>query len=125
MQQESSTHGGATRHGELLRFEIEVDGSVAVLRVFGEIDLSSRSAFTRQLDALLRDSVRTAVLDLRGITFFGSAGLAALVDAHGTATDRGVTLRVVSDSRTVLVPLDITGLAGELDIHPDLESALA
>jgi anti-sigma B factor antagonist len=64
------------------------------------------------------------VIDMSSVGFLGSSGLAALVTARDDATERRVTLRLVSADHAVLRPLTATGLAELFDIYPDLETAL-
>jgi anti-sigma B factor antagonist len=68
-------------------------------------------------------ALETLVLDLSGVTFLGSAGLAVLADAHNSASQRDVVLQVVASSRMVLRPLQVTGLDRLLTIVPDLRTA--
>ena len=81
--------------------------------VTGEVDaLSAPVLCERLVDVLRRPDVAVVELDLRGITFLGSAGLTALVVAHRTAEETGRVLRMRCGSgRAVLRPLQITGLS--------------
>jgi anti-sigma B factor antagonist len=76
-------------------------GTVSVLNVSGEIDLTSGPRLRAALDEILDDPGATAptgiVVDLTAVSFLGSAGLAVLVDAHEHATQRGIALKVVID----------------------------
>jgi anti-anti-sigma factor len=67
---------------------------------------------------------RALVFDLTGVGFLGSAGLAVLAEASKRAADQLLPkVRVVAGSRSVLRPIEVTGLDSVLDIHPDLASA--
>jgi anti-sigma B factor antagonist len=76
-------------------------GTVSVLTVSGEIDLTSGPRLRAALDEVLDDPGAAAptgvVVDLTAVSFLGSAGLAVLVDAHEHATQRGIALKVVID----------------------------
>jgi anti-sigma B factor antagonist len=65
------------------------------------------------------------ILDLSGITFLGSAGLAVLAEARNLALARAVNVRVVAQSRTVLRPMEVTGLDKVLTVVPDVATALS
>jgi anti-sigma B factor antagonist len=76
-------------------------GTVSVLTVSGEIDLTSGPRLRAALDEVIDDPGAAAptgvVVDLTAVSFLGSAGLAVLVDAHEHAMQRGITLKVVID----------------------------
>lgn len=85
------------------------DGTI-VLTAAGEVDTFTAPPLCSLLDAQLERQPPTLVLDLSGIRFLGSAGLAALVETHKTARDRGIALRLVATNRPVIRPLEVTGL---------------
>jgi anti-anti-sigma factor len=97
-------------------------GRVAVLGVAGEIDLLSAPEFEEAVDAVLAAGPEKLVVDLRGVTFFCSAGLQVLAAAHRGLAERA--LRVVSDSPVTSGPLKTTGLDTWIGIHPTVDEAL-
>ena len=100
--------------------------TVAVLHLRGELDLFTAPLVDSHIAKQLADKPRThLVLDLTGITFFGSAGVASLVRAAESADDTEVRLVVATTNRVVLRPLQVTGIAGMLTIRDTLEAALA
>jgi anti-sigma B factor antagonist len=80
--------------------------------VTGDVDAYSGPVLAGHLVAAVEQAdVATVGLDLREVTFFGAAGLTALVIAHQAATSEGRVLRLrCGTNRTVLRPLDLTGL---------------
>ena len=95
----------------------------AVVRVDGEIDMVTAPALENQVVALLRERPRVLVLDLTGVRFFSSAGLAVLALAH-RESDEGTELRVVADDAAVLRPIELTGMTEDLSIRSSLKAAL-
>ena len=101
------------------------DGATIITAV-GDIDLLSTPS--------LRDAIMTSVdqtesgpfvLDLTEVTFFGSAGLALLVAVHSHVTARGDELRIVVDAnRSVIRPIEITGLDTTLNLFHTVAEAL-
>jgi anti-anti-sigma factor len=65
------------------------------------------------------------VVDLTGLTFFGSAGLNELVRQQRRAAATGIPLRVAAAHRAVLRPVTASGLDQVLELYPDVEQALA
>lgn len=99
-------------------------GSTVVV-LDGELDSSTR----HQLDAVLAAEMRRdlrVVVDLGGLSFMGSAGMSALLEAAELADRAGAALRLVvaDDNRVVGRPLALTGLSAALPVVPDLAAAL-
>lgn len=100
------------------------DGDTIVVRVSGEVDMLTTPVLSSTIDEQFEAGPRRLVIDMSGVGFLGSSGLAALVSARDEAHKRDVTLRLVSADHAVLRPLTATGLAELFDIYPDLDSAL-
>jgi anti-sigma B factor antagonist len=98
------------------------------LCVVGEIDVLTAptvsGAVERQLAERADGDTRPLVLDLSGVTFLASAGLAALANAKVLAAQHNVQLGVVASSRVVLRPLTLTGLDQALHVAPDVAGAI-
>jgi len=82
----------------------------------GEIDLHVANDFRDALADVILDADKPAVLDLTGVTFFGSSGVAALIDSKVLAEDRGVQL-IVEPSPIVRRVLEVVRLGHELSLH--------
>jgi anti-sigma B factor antagonist len=103
----------------------QVDGML-VITVTGEIDLETAPALHKAVTAGI-DHTRgePCVLDLTTVTFLGSAGLTALVDATGRAEARREPLRIVVDSnRPVIRPIHVTGLDDVLRLYHTVDEAV-
>jgi anti-sigma B factor antagonist len=85
------------------------DGTVTV-SVAGEVDTFTAPTLRSALDSELQRQPPELVLDLRGIRFLGSAGLAVLVQTQVSADARGIALRLIATTRPVIRPLEVTGL---------------
>ncbi|KDN24235.1 STAS domain-containing protein [Amycolatopsis rifamycinica] len=103
---------------------LESRDSVVVLHVDGALDLALAPKLRRLAERAARLRPSLLVIDLTGVTFLASAGMAELVRAHrGPAA--AAPLRVVATGRITLRPLELTRLADELAIYPSLSEALA
>jgi anti-anti-sigma factor len=78
----------------------------AVVTVTGEVDMSTADAMFR---AATKDDAAAATLDLRGVTFFDSAAIHALLQL---AQFYGERLQVVPSAQVRRV-LEISGLAAQ------------
>lgn len=102
---------------------VERLANATVLKVAGEIDMTTAPELENAVRTALAQRPATLIIDLTGARFFSSAGIAVLVLAHRNGA--GVALRVVANDRVVLRPLELTGLTDDLAIHPTLAAALA
>lgn len=109
-----------------LRINVDRHPAAVVIRVEGEVDLVTGDHLQTALqDGLTAaSSSRPLVVDLRGVDFFGSTGLAELISVSRHADDHHVTLRIVATTPAVLHPITTTGLDTVLAIYPDLNMAI-
>lgn len=102
---------------------LEHRDSTVVLRVEGALDLALAPKLRRLTERAARLEPAMLVIDLTGVTFLASAGMAELVRAHRGPT-ASAPLRVVATGRITLRPLELTRLVDELAIYPSLSDAL-
>ena len=95
------------------------DGAVTVT-VVGEVDTFTAPVLRSSLDSQLEQSPRELIIDLSGVQFLGSAGLAVLVETQKAARSRDVDLRLIATTRAVTRPLEVTGL---IDLFTIADSA--
>ena len=75
-----------------MQMEIEAAGDRLTARIKGELDHHSAAQARAQLDALLTDErIRELRIDLRGLTFMDSSGIAVLLRAYRRLGELGVT----------------------------------
>lgn len=109
---------------QLISFDSREHDGAYVVTVSGEVDMATTPHLRSYLNRQLEKTQSLLVIDLRGITFLASSGLAALVETLEAARERNVRLRLVCDSREVVRPLEATGLTELFDIHSDPTEAL-
>ena len=88
---------------------VDIDGALVLE---GEIDSYTAPELAERLEA----DRSIEVVDLAAVTFIDSSGLRALVQAHQARAEAGSTLRLRSPSAAVQRLLEISGLAGYLDV---------
>jgi anti-anti-sigma factor len=113
---------------ELLVVDCEVRSEAVVANAKGEVDSNTANQFAEQLDAALRQAAthagRLLILDLEGLTYFGSSGLNAVLECHRTGVEEGTAVRVVAENAMVLAPIRVTKLDGVLPLYRTLSEAL-
>jgi anti-sigma B factor antagonist len=95
----------------------------AVLEVQGEVDTLTAPRFSAAVAELMNDRNNRLVVDLTGVTFLASSGLAVLIQAAHRAEERGGRLRLVVSTRAVRRPLEVTGTDQLFDMHADVRDA--
>jgi anti-sigma B factor antagonist len=98
--------GGGT---ELAISAISGDGSV-VVRLSGELDLSTAPRAEQALVDELGAGARTLIVDLRSLDFCDAAGLRAFVRARRRAQEIGAKIRLVHPNRLVRRVVEIAEL---------------
>lgn len=111
------------RAGQIRLTVRTVSEGITVVAVSGEVDMLTAPQL--RADVLPHiDEGSTLVLDLSGVSFLGSAGLAVLVEASQHAKRRGATFRVVAVERAVTRPLAATGLGEVFSVFESVDGAL-
>jgi anti-sigma B factor antagonist len=96
-----------------------VTAGARTVMVSGEVDCLTAPDFQQLLfDVLSRpDAPCIVVIDLRGVTFLGAAGLTVLILVHRMADSAGQVLSIrCGTARAIIRPLQITGLWDVLPI---------
>jgi anti-anti-sigma factor len=98
---------------------VELDGDTARLTMVGELTDAARRPLVREVtDLLLAQSALHRIhLDLRGVPFVNSAGVAVLVQLQKLAAPRAIELVLVAPPPAVVRPLQLTGLWHRFTIH--------
>lgn len=81
-----------------------------VIQLAGELDLESAPQLERQLQELVAISPGRLLIDLSGLEFMDSSGLAVIVRAQRTARDHGHTLALRPGPSQVQRLFELTGL---------------
>ena len=88
-------------------------GAVTV-RVAGEIDMNEADQLCDVIVAAAGPATIMVVLDLTGVTFFGSGGISSLIAARRILLERDVRLCVDDCSEMVETVLEATGMRAHL-----------
>jgi anti-anti-sigma factor len=90
----------------------QVEDGVARLTVAGELADAARRPLVRIMTDLLLDhpGPERVELDLSGVTFMNSAGMAVLVQLQRMSAPRGIEVVLVNPGVAVIRPLQLSGL---------------
>ena len=94
---------------------------LTVLRARGEVDTLTSPQLDAGLDELLAVPDGALAVDLSDVTFLASSGLGVLIRAARRAARSRRVLHVVTRSRAVLRPLEVTGSAQLFAVVGDVD----
>jgi anti-sigma B factor antagonist len=111
-----------------MEVEHDVRGAAVVVKVTGDVDSLAVDALNHHLAKARSDAIgrpgRLVVIDLRWVTYFGSAALNAVLSCHEEGAAEGISVVVVADQPFVMRPIEVTGLNHVLETHPTIDQAL-
>ncbi len=112
----------------LLAVDCEDRHDSILVRAKGDIDSSTVGELVSKLTAALQLATihpsRLIIIDLERVSFFGSAGLNAVLDCHAEGVEAGTSVRLVAVSAHVIRPIEVTNLDRVLQIYPTVTDAL-
>ena len=95
---------------------VEQTGPRARIAVRGEVDIASCPDLDGTVAGLVRDGVDVLEIDLSGVTFMGSSGLASLLRAQRLAVEGGGGVRLLRPSQVVRDLLEMTRLLDRFEV---------
>jgi anti-anti-sigma factor len=111
---------------ELVELEIEERGDVVIARMSGELDIAGAPGMGDRIHEAVPTSARGLVVDLSGLDFIDSSGIAMLFGLTRKLGSRRQDLRVVARSGTpVSRVLQIVEFDRAAPVHETLDEALA
>jgi anti-sigma B factor antagonist len=96
-----------------------------VLPLKGEIDLHVSPSVTASLNSMIEKKPQRLVVDLSGVTYIDSAGLAALIGAMQKVEGYGGKFLLAGLQETVRSIFEISRLDQVFQNFPDADAALA
>ena len=110
--------------GDLLTWDVQVRGALAVVAVGGELDIDSAPGLEREL-APVADAGRHLILDPAGLRFCDCAGLSLFLRVRQRARAAGGSLHLAALTPRVLHVITAARLAGVLPITASVAGTVA
>jgi anti-sigma B factor antagonist len=95
---------------DLLTVDVIPEGDHVIVRLTGEIDLSTAQAVRDAALRAMRQHGGPLHIDLSGVTFMDSTGLEVLLSTRRRATLSGGQLQLIDPTHAVLRVLEVTGV---------------
>jgi anti-sigma B factor antagonist len=112
-------HGGPS-----LEISIETAGDAQVLTPKGEIDMARSPVLRKALGEAMKGRPAKVLLDLSGVPYMDSSGLATLVEALQNARKSQITLLLCGLTPRVRSILEIARLNSVFTLHENRAAAL-
>ena len=101
----------------------ENTGEIAVLVIEGEVDMMSAPVVRDTLVPLFQDTMRGVVVDLSGVTYMDSSGIATMIEGLQWSTREGKRFIVSGLSEQVMDVFVLTNLKDVFEFAQDSKSA--
>jgi anti-sigma B factor antagonist len=107
-----------------LPIEIERRDGVTILRPIGEVDLLRSPSLRTVLGEVIASGVARIILDLSGVEYMDSSGVATLVEAVQRSRTQQTTLVLCGLQERVRSVFEIAKLDKVFILRPDIDSSL-
>lgn len=107
-----------------MAYEIRSEGDAIVVALSGEVDLES----SPKVRGVLLDSVRekrSVLVDMAGVSYIDSSGIASLVEAYQSARRDNTPFALVAVSEAAMRVLELARLDQVFAIHASVSEAMA
>lgn len=108
-----------------MKVSTSFSGETAVVAISGEVDMFTSPDLRRELRRLTRGAVKKIVVDLEGVGFMDSSGIATLVQGLKEARPFGGDLLLAAPGETVMRVLQLANLTKLFRVHETVDGALA
>ena len=100
-------------------------GAIALVEVEGDVDMYSSPELRQTLQRLTAEKRQTIVVDLSGVDFMDSSGIATLVQTLKESRPFGGEVRLASPGGNVLRVLKLSNLTTLFAVFPTVDEACA
>ncbi|NPV70900.1 MAG: anti-sigma F factor antagonist [Firmicutes bacterium] len=109
-----------------MKVDFESAGNVLVVRVEGELDLSTAPQFRASVEhALDRTMARDCILNMKGVSFIDSSGLGAILGRYRRVTQAGGKMALCGVIQRVRPILELSGIKRIMPLYDSEKEALA
>lgn len=106
-----------------MAYQVQQESGYAVVRLTGDVDLSCSPDARKTILASLNSGQHTLV-DLSGVSYIDSSGVASLVEGFQTARRKTLRFGLIGVSEAAMSVLELARLDKVFPIHTDLAARL-
>jgi len=108
----------------MLTISVDGSGETAVVRLAGEVDLNVSPQLRARLKELVREGRKKIIVDMAGVPYIDSSGVATLVECLQGVSRYGGKLRLAALGNRTRGVFEISRLDTVFSIHQTVEEAL-
>lgn len=102
-----------------MKSDLRREGDLAQITVEGDVDMHVVADLRKTIKRALQEKPKTLVVDLGGVEFMDSSGIAVLVEGLKLLRATKGALRLVRLTETVRDTIDVAGLTQILGVEED------
>ena len=106
-----------------MTYQVQQESGYAIVRLTGDVDLSCSPDARKAILACLSQGQHTLV-DLSGVSYIDSSGVASLVEGFQTARKKTLRFGLIGVSEAAMSVLELARLDKVFPIHADLAARL-
>ena len=106
-----------------MKVKKRIDGDVAVVEVVGDVDMYTSPKLRDALSSFTRGKVRRIIVNLAGVEFMDSSGIATIVQAYKEIRPRGGEVCLASPAGNVLRVFELSNLTSLFPVYDSVEEA--
>lgn len=106
-----------------MTYQVQQESGYAIVRLTGDVDLSCSPDARKAILASLSQGQHTLV-DLSGVSYIDSSGVASLVEGFQTARKKTLRFGLIGVSEAAMSVLELARLDKVFPIHADLAARL-
>lgn len=107
-----------------MELEVVEKNNLAILRINGDVDLYSSPKVRKQILSLIKKTCSNLLVDLNGVTYMDSSGVATLVEALQLMRKKKGNLKLYSLRPAIRDVFELSRLDKVFDICEDEQQAL-
>ncbi len=107
-----------------LKITSTIDKSTALLAITGEVDMFSSPEARKEISELVKKKIKRIVIDLSGVSYMDSSGVATLIEGLQMSHKYNGTLVVAGLRQNVREVFELTKLDKIFKIYETAESAM-
>ena len=108
----------------MLNFDVKVEseGQSALVRLSGDLDIQVAERAAEAVEGVEAEQLKLLVIDLSGLSFMDSSGMAVVAAAHARALDAERRLVIVNPRGGVRRAFEVSGLDQSIETVDEVES---
>ena len=106
-----------------MKVKKRIDGDIAVVDVVGDVDMYTSPKLRDALQSLTRGKVQRIIVNLAGVEFMDSSGIATIVQAYKEILPKNGSVCLASPAGNVLRVFELSNLTSLFPVYDSVDEA--